>query len=350
MASSLEDDLSCSVCCEVYQEPQLLPCGHSFCCRCLEERRAVNSARTCAVCHKKSRQKPVANLVLRNACESYLKEKERKNDGDVKCSHHGEKMSFFCETDEQVICSECKTYSHSFHSVQPLTQAAHQRKTPPHNETSLCRDKSRLPSVLLRMLESLRHGTTGHAKINRFTQYQFQQTARLIKKDFKKLHEFLREEEEDRIAALREEKERKTENVEEKVEQQILSLSDRVRDVKDMLEEDNVTFLQKFNSILQRVQDPVQDPELDLGALFDVAKHLGNLKYRVWEKMKDLCPYYPVVLDPNTAPADFSISDDLVCVGKSTSNRPSPVPHHRNRIVLGSEGYTGSLEFVKTQL
>ncbi|KAI4886326.1 hypothetical protein NFI96_031659, partial [Prochilodus magdalenae] len=95
-----------------------------------------------------------------------------------------------------------------------------------------------------------------------------------------------------------------------------------------------------FNSVLQRSRYKVPDLDLDSEALIDVARHLGNLKYRVWEKMKDLCPRYPVVLDPNTAPAIFSISDDLACVEQSTNKSPSLVPHNRNRIVLGSEGYT----------
>ncbi|TSY83956.1 E3 ubiquitin/ISG15 ligase TRIM25 [Bagarius yarrelli] len=36
-SSSLEDELRCSVCLDIYTEPQLLPCGHNFCLQCLKK-------------------------------------------------------------------------------------------------------------------------------------------------------------------------------------------------------------------------------------------------------------------------------------------------------------------------
>ncbi|KAL7852005.1 hypothetical protein SRHO_G00177900 [Serrasalmus rhombeus] len=330
MASSLEDDLSCSVCCEVYQEPQLLPCGHSFCCRCLEKHWAVNSARTCAVCRQKSPQKPVANLVLRNACESFLKEKERKSDGEVRCSQHGEKLQLFCKTDEQAICLECRKHSHSSHRVQPLAHAVRQRK-------------SQVKVVLRpaeKALKALRNGTTQNSQITKYIESQVQQAEKMIKKEFERFHQFLHEDEEARITLLKKEAKRKRDKVQERIERELLSLSERVKEVEEEMENDGATFLQNFDSVLQRAEYTEPDSKFGSEILINMPEHVGNLGYRVWKKMKDIFRYYPVVLDPNTAPADFSISDDLICVRKTSRDRPIPVPHRGNRIVLGSEGYT----------
>lgn len=133
MASSLEDDLSCPVCCELYQDPQLLCCGHTFCHQCLKKHWTVNTARTCPLCRRVSLQEPVDNLALRSTIESYQREKEkerkeRESDGEVKCSRHGEKIQFFCKTDDEVICSKCRKDGHRLHRVQHLAHAVRQHK------------------------------------------------------------------------------------------------------------------------------------------------------------------------------------------------------------------------------
>ncbi|KAJ8274170.1 hypothetical protein COCON_G00087950 [Conger conger] len=91
-----------------------------------------------------------------------------------------------------------------------------------------------------------------------------------------------------------------------------------------------------------RAQCILGDPEKVSGALIDVAKHLGNLKYRVWEKMLGTVQYTPVTLDPNTANPDLSLSEDLTSVRGSGERQQ--VPDNPERLdwgwVLGSEGFS----------
>ncbi|XP_060716981.1 nuclear factor 7, brain-like isoform X1 [Tachysurus vachellii] len=335
MASSLEDDLSCSVCCELYKDPQLIHCGHTFCRQCLKKHWSVNTARSCPLCRRVCAQEPVTNLALRNTSESYQREKEKErkeqeSNSKVRCSQHGEKVQFFCKTDNEVICSKCRKERHTSHRVQLLTNAVRQHKV---------RIKAALQPTE-KALQSLKNGTCHTAQIIKYIQSQAQQAEKQIKAEFEKFHHFLRKEEETRITALKKEVERKRGKVEEKIEREILLLSDRVKEVEEEMETEDATFMQNYNFILQRAQYTILDSELSSENLINMAKHVGNLGYRVWEKMTDIFLYYPILLDVNTAPEDFFISDDLGSVGKSLHMRPNPIPFQETSLVLGSEGYS----------
>ncbi|KAJ8372176.1 hypothetical protein AAFF_G00293930 [Aldrovandia affinis] len=123
---------------------------------------------------------------------------------------------------------------------------------------------------------------------------QAQRTEKQIKMEFEKLQQFLKDEEAARISALREEEEQKSQMVKEKIEkmtEEISSLSEQIRAIEQELGAEDVSFLQSYKDAQKRAQCTLQDPEKVSGALVDVAKHLGNLKYRVWEKMLGTVQY-----------------------------------------------------------
>ncbi|XP_016115496.1 nuclear factor 7, brain-like [Sinocyclocheilus grahami] len=333
MAVSLLDVLSCPVCTELFRDPVLLSCGHSFCRQCINAHWTSSSSRRCYICRLASPREPVPNLGLRNACVSYLREQNMRTeeDGGLKCHIHGENIELFCEIDEKAICSTCMDYEHRWHETQPLHQALRQRKE---------KLKAALRSAGKTLL-SLQNGTSRDSKISNYVQSQTQMTERTIRMEFEKLQQFLKKEEESRIAALNEEEKQKRGHIERRIQGGILSLSDRVREAEQQIEDNAITFLQNYDSILNRAKYTLPDQELSSVTLIDVSKHLGNLKYQVWEKMKDICPYYPVILNPNTAPPDISVSDDLTSVTSRVrrQDEPNAFPLHRSRVVLGSVGY-----------
>ncbi|KAJ8371852.1 hypothetical protein AAFF_G00299470 [Aldrovandia affinis] len=77
------------------------------------------------------------------------------------------------------------------------------------------------------------------------------------------------------------------------------------------------------------------------GTLIDVAKHQGNLKYRVWEKMLEIVQYTPVILDPNTASPFHYLSEELTSVRYIEMKQHLPENPERFRafpFILGRDG------------
>uniref|UniRef100_A0AAY4DAU5 B30.2/SPRY domain-containing protein n=1 Tax=Denticeps clupeoides TaxID=299321 RepID=A0AAY4DAU5_9TELE len=73
-----------------------------------------------------------------------------------------------------------------------------------------------------------------------------------------------------------------------------------------------------------------------------VKKHLGNLKFTVLKKMKEIVHYTPVTLNPITAHPELVLSEDLTSVRLSDErhNLPDdPERFNNTNAVLGSEGF-----------
>ncbi|ROL41299.1 Tripartite motif-containing protein 35 [Anabarilius grahami] len=170
-----------------------------------------------------------------------------------------------------------------------------------------------------------------------------------IKHQFQKLHQFLRDEEEATITALREEEEQKKQMMKEKLEEinkHISALSHTIRDMEEMMKDNDVCFLKKFPVSMERVQISQPDPQMASGALIDVSRYLGNLQFRVWKKMQDIVQNTPVILDPNTANPHLFLSDDLTDVKYSLNSQllpDNPERFDEYSCVLGSEGFNSGM-------
>ncbi|XP_070988629.1 zinc-binding protein A33-like isoform X2 [Oncorhynchus clarkii lewisi] len=334
-SSFQEEDLSCPVCRDIFKDPVLVPCGHSFCEICLRETWKQRESRKCPVCKRKcSKDWYPPNLALESLCEAFSQshigsQKSSSKISSALCSLHGETLE---QEDKQPVCLVWQDTRQLNH--KPLAEAVQDHKEELQTALKPLQEKLEVCNKVKLSCDQ----TAWHIKS------QAQDTERQIKEEFQKLHRFLREEEEASIATLREEEEQKSQTMKEKIEEmnrQVSSLSDTIRAIEEEMRAEDISLPLNYKATVKRAHFTLPDPQLVSGALIDVAKHLGNLQFRVWEKMQGIVKYSPVILDPNTAYRYFVLSEDLTslrfCASQQLPDNPERFDY--NALVLGSEGF-----------
>ncbi|XP_036000024.1 nuclear factor 7, brain-like [Fundulus heteroclitus] len=342
----LESYLSCHVCSETFRDPVSLSCNHSFCSSCLQKFWEQDGNKNCPICKRRSSKDfPKVNFPLKELADSFTgRQKSGSSEAEkgakhlmVVCSKHQEDPKLFCEDEQRAVCPVCEFSLHQSHKVVPIEQAVSELKEQLRSDLKSLQDKRNKHKQVEKTYEDV----IQHSK------KQLLSTERQIKAEFNKLHQFLKEEEESRLAALREEEEQKRKTISremKRIQEQISSLSDSISAVEEDLQKDKVSFLSSYKATQSRArgQRSLSDPQLVSGALIDVAKHLGNLSFRVWEKMKEKVHFTPVILDPNTAGGWLYLSDDLTCLRQGDTEQKLPDNPERNKYVevFGSEGFS----------
>lgn len=134
----LEEELTCPICCGLFEDPRVLLCSHSFCKKCLEgllEGNRGPAFRTpfkCPTCRKETPHNGAnslqINYSLRGIVEKYSKIRVMPKMSVCKV-HCSQPLNIFCATDQKLICGFCATTDdHKGHKFCSLEEAYEREK------------------------------------------------------------------------------------------------------------------------------------------------------------------------------------------------------------------------------
>lgn len=134
----LEEELTCPICCSLFEDPRVLLCSHSFCKKCLEgllegnRGPAYRTPLKCPSCRKETPHNGAnslqINYSLRGIVEKYSKIRVMPKMSVCK-QHCGQPLNIFCATDLKLICGFCATTNdHKGHKFCSLEEACKREK------------------------------------------------------------------------------------------------------------------------------------------------------------------------------------------------------------------------------
>ncbi|XP_067914113.1 E3 ubiquitin/ISG15 ligase TRIM25-like isoform X2 [Heterodontus francisci] len=330
---SLEQQLSCSICLEVFSNPVNLPCGHTFCLDCIQKNWDQNSLNACPQCRAAfvprpslqknivlcgivdefnrmgqvaarltsgsdipcdsciSRTKAVKSCLacLSTFCEAHLRphyENVAFRDHQLtdpvkdldkrKCKIHCKLLEFFCKTDQMCICGLCILHAHRDHKVITTEEETTEKKKLLQEEK--IRRQSQIEDINTAIIK-LKENVTAIKE----TTFQVRSD---IDKHFGDLINCIKEsqsiatniiESEEAVALAQ------ADSIQSWLNQRCSGLTRKSDEIDQLLKSDNIQLLKEFHALEEMETDQVL-PTLDT----DIDKQLSSLKSVVVELAKNI--------------------------------------------------------------
>ncbi|XP_066300817.1 uncharacterized protein [Branchiostoma lanceolatum] len=140
LGAQIGEELSCSICLELFTRPKVLPCQHTFCQDCLQDHASRRVPLQCPNCRQQVRLPPQGvaglpdNLMAANMCERLQNQatlsgetREQPQSGN-RCSFHpSEEVKLYCKQCNVPVCTECCEEGHDGHTTTGIKKAAQER-------------------------------------------------------------------------------------------------------------------------------------------------------------------------------------------------------------------------------
>ncbi|XP_069630194.1 E3 ubiquitin-protein ligase TRIM39 isoform X2 [Haliaeetus albicilla] len=317
---SLQDEASCSICLELFQDPVSIHCGHSFCRVCITQNwKGLTTNFSCPRCREMVPRESIRpNWELANIIEIAkslnLQPVREVEERENLCKEHQEALKLFCEDEERLICVVCdKSKVHCNHSVVPVDEAAKEYKK------------------------------------------RIEAEKQKIVTEYEQLHKFLEEQESFLLAQL-EKMDMEIMNAHKEILTRLLeettSLGTLIKEVEKICQQPDCELLKDIKTTLSRCKREMWSQSLNISSeleekFCDFTEKTKDVKESM-EKFQGILEFKlplltQVTLDPNTAKAKLYLSEDCKIVrwGRYEQKLPSnPERFKFHPCVLGSRGFT----------
>ncbi|XP_065701064.1 tripartite motif-containing protein 59 [Patagioenas fasciata] len=133
-----EEELTCSICYSIFEDPRVLPCSHTFCRNCLEGViqlssnfsiwRPLRVPLKCPTCRSivEIPTSGIESLPINFALKAIIEKYQQEDPSDVAtCSeHYRQPLNVYCVLDKKLVCGHCLTIGkHNGHPIDDLQSA-----------------------------------------------------------------------------------------------------------------------------------------------------------------------------------------------------------------------------------
>lgn len=291
--NNLEEELTCCICYNLYEDPRVLPCSHTFCRSCLESVvqsssnhsiwRPIRLPLKCPTCRSVAELPPTgigslpANFALRSIIEKYSKE----NDQDIlTCPEHSRQpLNVYCLLERKLVCGHCLTVGqHQGHPIDDLQSAYIKEKETPHKLMELLSDKQWTKICdLIDRLEERKSESMNMVQEQKKEALQY----------FKKINETIETKKYDLLASLNDINTRMVAEYDTRIEkmkgiqEEQLELVSLCSSIKE--EDSPLIFLERINDIRHRVKSLRKQKLLSVNQV-ELYPRVGDVLNHQWSK------------------------------------------------------------------
>ncbi|XP_053161716.1 tripartite motif-containing protein 59 [Hemicordylus capensis] len=288
-----EEELTCSICYSIFDDPRILPCSHTFCKSCLESVLQLSSNFSiwrplrlplkCPNCRSIVEIPPSGtdslpvNFALKAIIEKYQQEERPEV---ATCSeHYRQPLNVYCLLDRKLVCGHCLTIGkHHGHPIDDL-QSAYMKERETHGKLLEQLTDKHWTEVCL-LIENLEEQKAQCESI-------VQEDKKTVLQYFKRLSDILGNKKQALLAALDELKMQIVAEYDPLIEKmkgireeqlELMSLNTLVQE-----EESPLLFLEKIEDICQRVKALKQKPLPNVEPV-EIYPRIGQVLKDVWIK------------------------------------------------------------------